>query len=417
VSELIPIETVAFDRPLQLNRDFGWRGKFDWIDIDRLVIDRSYQRLILVKGKINVRRIAEQFEWALFAPLVVAPREKGRFAIIDGQHRATAAKARGDIKQLPCLVIEADYATQARAFATINGQVTKVSPQMIHRARAAAGEKDALELNRICARAGVVLLAYPKPATVVGETMSVGTIAKCLARFGEKVLVTALETVTRTSDGNPGMLREGIIAGTCDVLAENPKWPSDQVVAVVDRLRVRRLYEKAYKAKADAVAGTMSIRLYYANALRAGLTAALGTGASLKPAQQTATAPKGVTPATDAEILVRERRVINAANSTRNVRAAPPKAVMKVDERAAIDDFLKTKGARKLESGASGHTSNIIDWLNHNGHPASRTSTASGNRKPYIVDGRKYDLEGLIVRLNQIRKSKKLEPLSLAGVA
>ena len=417
MSELIPIETVKFDTPLELNRDFGWRGKFDWIDIDRLMIDRSYQRLILQHGKKNVRRIAEQFEWALFAPLVVAPRERGRFAIIDGQHRATAAKARGDIKQLPCLVIDADYATQARAFATINGHVTKVSPQMIHRARAAAGDKDALELNRICARAGVVLLGYPKQDAAVGETMAVGTIAKCLARFGERVLVAALETVTRTGDGNPGMLREGIIAGTCDVLAENPKWSGCQVIEAVDGLRVRRLYEKACKAKADAVAGTMSIRLYYANALRAGLAAAFGPASPKPQTQRAITAPKSVTSATDAEILVRERRVINAANSTRNVRAAPPKAVVKVDERAAIDDFLKTKGARKLESGASGHTSNIIDWLNHNGHPAQRTSTAAGNRKPYIVDGRKYDLDGLIVRLNQIRKSKKLEPLSLAGVA
>ena len=39
----------------------------------------------------HLRRIAEQFDWRLFAPVIVAPIEGGLFAVIDGQHRTHAA--------------------------------------------------------------------------------------------------------------------------------------------------------------------------------------------------------------------------------------------------------------------------------------------------------------------------------------
>ncbi len=75
-----------------------------WVKIAELVVDDRYQRPIYGAGRVNVRRIAEAFSWAKFAPIVVSPVEGGRFAIVDGQHRATAALLRG-IEAVPAQVI------------------------------------------------------------------------------------------------------------------------------------------------------------------------------------------------------------------------------------------------------------------------------------------------------------------------
>jgi hypothetical protein len=44
-----------------------------WIKIADLVVDPTYQRPILGKGRKNVDRIARSFSWSCFAPVVVAP--------------------------------------------------------------------------------------------------------------------------------------------------------------------------------------------------------------------------------------------------------------------------------------------------------------------------------------------------------
>jgi hypothetical protein len=89
-----------------------------------LVVDTEYQREIGRKGATNVMQIAEHFDWSKFAPVVVAPVEGGRFAIVDGQHRTTAAMLR-EIKEVPCQVVQADRAKQAAAYAAVNGNITK----------------------------------------------------------------------------------------------------------------------------------------------------------------------------------------------------------------------------------------------------------------------------------------------------
>jgi hypothetical protein len=94
----------------------------DWIEVKRLVTDKTYQREISRAGSINVERIAEYFEWAKFSPVIVAPVEGGMFSIIDGQHRAMAAMLRG-IEKVPCEIVHIDRARQAEAFAAMNGNI------------------------------------------------------------------------------------------------------------------------------------------------------------------------------------------------------------------------------------------------------------------------------------------------------
>jgi len=196
-----------------------------WIGISELVIDPSYQRPIVGQGRKNVDRIARAFSWSCFAPVVVSPLEGGKFAIIDGQHRTTAAALLG-FETVPCQVVIAAQHEQAAAFKAINGVTTPISAMALHAAAVAANEPWALAVADVCARADVELLRYPVPMSLQapGQTMAVGAISKCLKRYGADTLITALQCVTQTENNIPGMLSSRMIKALCEVLHGNQAW-------------------------------------------------------------------------------------------------------------------------------------------------------------------------------------------------
>jgi hypothetical protein len=109
---------------------------------------KTYQREISRAGSINVERIAEYFGWEKFSPVIVAPVEGGMFSIIDGQHRATAAMLRG-IEKVPYEIVHIDRARQAEAFAAINGNITRVSAQVVDYVRLTGKDPEAEEMARV----------------------------------------------------------------------------------------------------------------------------------------------------------------------------------------------------------------------------------------------------------------------------
>lgn len=233
MSGLAPISGAAFrdrlkDRTLS-TIDAGDKPRLFWIDIASLRVDHRYQRRIVGRtSEKNVLQIAEQFAWSKFAPVVVAEIEDGIFAIIDGQHRTTAAALRG-IRDVPCLIHSADLAEQANAFAAINGSVTAISTMQLYAARVAAGDAAALALKEACDAAGVTICRYPVPASQmkVGETLAAAKLGQQLARYGRETLVAALSCITRTGDGNVGFVRAPVVEALCAVLDGEPAWQAD----------------------------------------------------------------------------------------------------------------------------------------------------------------------------------------------
>lgn len=205
--------------------DGGQEPSLRWIEIGSLLIDPAYQREIGRTGLKNIVRIAKEFEWARFSTVIVAPQGKDQFVIVDGQHRTTAAAMRGH-KKVPCQIISVDQRKQAASFAAINSLITEMSPMQVHTAKVAAGDADALRLAKICAAGGVTICRYPVGAKHIkrGETMAVGQLVKALARYGEKPLRSALQCITGTRDGNPGMVRGQMVQALCTVLESHPDW-------------------------------------------------------------------------------------------------------------------------------------------------------------------------------------------------
>jgi hypothetical protein len=205
-----------------------------WVEINSLVVDTTYQRPITGKGRKNVDRIAREFSWSCFAPVVVSPVEGGKFAIIDGQHRTTAALLVG-FETVPCQIVIAAPQEQAAAFKAINSVTTPISIMAIHTAALAAKEPWAVEVAEVCVSAEVELLRYAVPPEKLGprQTMAVGAIAKCLRRYGRNTLITALQCVTQTTNCKPGVLSARIVKALCEALRNEPQW-RDSGLALFD---------------------------------------------------------------------------------------------------------------------------------------------------------------------------------------
>jgi hypothetical protein len=211
------ISTEGFEKPKSISA--GAAPMLQWLKINDLIVDPAYQRPIVGNGRRNVDRIAREFSWSCFAPVVVAPVEGGKFAVIDGQHRTTAAALAG-FESVPCQIVIAAREEQAAAFKAINGIITPISRMALHAAALVAREPWAVRLADVCIRAEVELLRYPVPLDKQspGQTMAVGAIDHCLKHCGEATLITALQCVTQTANNQPGALSARLIKALCEVL-------------------------------------------------------------------------------------------------------------------------------------------------------------------------------------------------------
>ncbi|WWT39896.1 partitioning protein-like protein [Microcystis phage Mwe-JY08] len=252
------IDVAGFARPAG-RPDAGPAPMQRWLAIGDLVIDRGYQREIGERGRRTIRAIMGAFDWSRFAPVVVAPVEGGKFAIIDGQHRATAAAVLG-IEEVPCHIVQADRAAQAKAFAAINGTVTAITPMQMFHAKVTAGDEVAARVARLLEAGGARVLKYPVPADLMkaGDTLAAAALLKLARRYEDDTLLRAIQCVTETGEGNPGMLRAGVMTALCEVLDGRRDWRDDasRLFRAMDTFG----FEEAWDAAGGRGSGTVTER-------------------------------------------------------------------------------------------------------------------------------------------------------------
>lgn len=326
-ARLRPIETASY-AAIEAQGEPGPAPRLQWIKIAELVVDDTYQRPLAQSGarygvanassRKTVRAIAEGFCWSKFSPVIVAPIEGGRYAIIDGQHRTTAAALRG-LGEVPCQIVVADLAEQAAAFASINGNVTRVHTLALHAAAVAAGEPDAVAVDRAAKDAGVRIMRSPTAQQDLkpGDTMAVGTLAAAVRLHGEAAVTLALRCVTTTRHNRPGMLSAFVIRALAAIAAGHAK-EGAALIAAVGRLSLDDEIQRAQAAKA----GLMGVALWSALAdrLRTRLRGVVGSGRadgrpgglSVAPGDATGRAALS---ASDAEKAASERHFVKAKRS------------------------------------------------------------------------------------------------------
>ena len=187
----------------------GARGEPAWLRLDRLVIDRRYQREVNKQGIRNIYKIVREFDWAKYSPLIVSPAQGGvgEYAILDGQHRAIAAHLLG-LEHVPCMVHQLDLQAQARVFRDVNQTVTKPSKLDLHHAAVLAGEPAAIAVHTVCQSAGVKMLSYNKALNLMrpDETVAVAMIGKVLRRHGFENALRALTILVEAGREGAGSL-------------------------------------------------------------------------------------------------------------------------------------------------------------------------------------------------------------------
>ncbi|MBY0394144.1 MAG: ParB/RepB/Spo0J family partition protein, partial [Novosphingobium sp.] len=170
----------------------------------QLEIDAQYQRSVdSEQSQQLVRAIAQHWNWDLCQPLVVARRPDGKLYVIDGQHRLAAARLRGDIPQLPAVVVQYDSVEdEAASFVLLNQQRKPLSKLDLFKAAVASGDTTASAIVQAMDAAGIRLAPHQnyiswKP----GMVSNIGGIEACWKGRGALVTRLALKALAEGFEG------------------------------------------------------------------------------------------------------------------------------------------------------------------------------------------------------------------------
>lgn len=195
--------------------DPGPKPGMAWLALDKLLVDERYQRQILRQGITHVNRLARSFVWCKFQPLTVAPstEHKGRFAVVDGQHRLAAARRHPKITEVPCYIVAADdVAAQAMTFVGVNKDRIGVTRLNVFWASVAAGDVEAVRIKALCDRSKVKIARTALPVLPPCTTTATGALAKLLV-LGDTAIADGLKLMVEAQGEVDGVFR------ACNIVA------------------------------------------------------------------------------------------------------------------------------------------------------------------------------------------------------
>ena len=249
------VEASPKDRPGKV--DAGPAPMLQWIRIDKLVVDDTYQRELKFGNWKAIRRIADNFLWSRFSPVFVAPVEGGRFAIIDGQHRTHAAAMCG-FAEVPCQVVQMSVEEQAAAFAAVNGLVTKVTTWQIYKAAHAAGEEWAMKIASCAEEAGckVMFRNASSWAKKPGEIYAINQFKEIVEAFSPGPVTAALRIMMQAKgicdnyEAWDAMILRAMVSALC---TRQPAMNNPLVVRVLEDFDLLGVMDKIKAATRDRI--------------------------------------------------------------------------------------------------------------------------------------------------------------------
>jgi hypothetical protein len=310
MSDLRPIEAINPGTAAAPD-NLGPVPMLQWLKISLLRVDPSYQRDIAYVGQRNIRKILASFCWAKFSPVIVSPVAGGLYAIIDGQHRTTAALMAG-MDEVPCQVVIADQRMQAECFGAVNSTTTKLTGYASYRAALAAGDALALRTDAVCKQAGVEMIGNMagnrmKPR----ETCALAVIERISGR-NEKLAVLTLKCVLASAKDRPGHLSAHSISAVFAVLNDWKEWAEHpRVIEAFSKIDLDRQYWAGLSKRAPGLSGGHILRTAIMKHLTEELSGGVAPAGSL---------PRAVPP----------RDTAFAAALTKAIVAAPTKKVTHV---------------------------------------------------------------------------------------
>ena len=208
-----------------------------WVDIASLVIDESYQRPIADGNKQAIKRIAGDFQWSRFSPVLVAPVAGGRYALIDGQHRAHAAALCG-FDSIPAMVTLVAPEEQALAFIEINTRQIRVGREQVYRAALSAGAAWAVACRDAVEAADCRLMAtrYSTAAKKPGMVFAVALIQRMIETGRAEAVTRALKALMVYDSASVANFSNDLLTPWVSAVAESDA----EVPTLVAALKVKR---------------------------------------------------------------------------------------------------------------------------------------------------------------------------------
>lgn len=184
------------------------------VPVGSLNIDTTYQALAPRNPRL-IKEIARQFDLAVFGRLRVVRRANGSLFVVDGRHRLEGAKLAGRLF-VPCDIYNVhDRKREIEIFLACNTRIRKVPQGMLFMAEVAAGDQEAVALNRLVQEAGLAIVdantakqefAVPKIACIAALKSLYGhgspSYAKRATPVPETELNTALELIAELAPPN-----------------------------------------------------------------------------------------------------------------------------------------------------------------------------------------------------------------------
>jgi len=208
---------------LKVNAPLGRMPVLQFVPPSELKIDATYQRSLEAStSQTLVRKIAQFWNWDLCQPLVVARRTDGDLFVIDGQHRLEAARVRGDIAQLPCVVVGYEStADEAASFVHLNQQRRPLGKLDLFKAAVASEDPEACAIVEALTKVGLSIAPHSNfTAWKPGMLSNIGGIESAWRAKGPRVTEAALGVLAEAFAGQvlryAGTLFPGIVALTCD---------------------------------------------------------------------------------------------------------------------------------------------------------------------------------------------------------
>lgn len=228
-----------------------------YLPITQLYIPHKYQRALEGAASLrNIERIITGFNWAEHGTILVSKTKSNdeRFAVIDGQHRVRAAEMRGDIEELPCVIISPrQVKEQAQTFININSKRAPLSPFQLHRASLVAGDEVSIELQRICDEAGVTIPHYSGLSHMISpETFqAIGRVRALIeseAHTSEDI-IAALKLLRSALPKQNGALRFNIVRAVLAWIEKYPDSGKDNLKRALRSLNLDNLDLDARKVR------------------------------------------------------------------------------------------------------------------------------------------------------------------------
>ena len=199
--------------------------------------DPLYQRQLDQRSQQLIWRIAAGWDWNLFQPLVVARRPDGELFVVDGQHRLEAAKLRGDIQQLPCVIFSSSAAAdEAEVFVKLNQERRPLTAFALYNAALATGDPVVTALAEIFRDTGWAIVGTADTKTLKpGELNCVGRIRRLHAQHGDRLTRMVLTVLARAFPGQSIQHPSYMCAAIFRVAIEHNDVSSHLLVDLLDR--------------------------------------------------------------------------------------------------------------------------------------------------------------------------------------